>query len=109
MGSLACGTLHTPGHTPGAQCLHVGGALFTGDTLFVNKCGRCDFVGGNPSAMFHSLHQVIGALPDGTTVYPGHDYGDVKVSTLGRERAQNPYLSLKDEASFIAFRMKPAT
>ena len=54
--------LHTPGHTPGAQCLHCGGGVFSGDTLFVNACGRCDFKGSDPVAMYHSLFDVLGRL-----------------------------------------------
>lgn len=99
--------LHTPGHTPGAQCLHCGGAVFTGDTLFVNACGRCDFAGSDPLQMFDSLHRVLGALDGGTTVYPGHDYGDVKVSSLRRERERNPYLLLKEPEAFVKHRMSP--
>ena len=99
--------LHTPGHTPGAQCLQCGGAVFTGDTLFVNACGRCDFEGGDAKAMHHSLFGVLGALEGATTVYAGHDYGDVRVSSLERERARNPYFQLKDQAAFVKHRMTP--
>ncbi len=99
--------LHTPGHTPGAQCLHCAGALFSGDTLFVNACGRCDFPGSDPQAMHHSLFQVLGQLDANTALFPGHDYGDVKVSSLGRERERNPYLQLPDKADFIKHRMTP--
>lgn len=107
VGPLAVTALHGPGHTPGAQCLTCGGAVFTGDVLFVNGCGRCDFPKSDPAAMFRTLTQVLGALPNGTKVFPGHDYGDVPVSTLGREREKNPYLQFDDEADFIAYRMRP--
>lgn len=99
--------LHTPGHTPGAQCLYCRAGLFTGDTLFVNACGRCDFAGSDPLAMHDSLHHVLGKLGGETVVYPGHDYGDVKVSSLARERKWNPYLQLKDPAAFVKHRMTP--
>lgn len=99
--------LHTPGHTPGAHCLHVEGSLFTGDTLFVCGCGRCDLPGSDPRQMFDSLHRVLGALPAETVVYPGHDYGERPVSTLGEERAENPYLLRRDLESFIELRMRP--
>jgi hydroxyacylglutathione hydrolase len=99
--------LHTPGHTPGAQCLHCGGAVMTGDTLFVNACGRCDLTGGDPRQLFGSLHRVLGALPGETVVYPGHDYGDVKVSSLERERARNPYFQVSTEEAFVQRRMGP--
>lgn len=99
--------MHTPGHTPGAQCLHCSGALFSGDTLFVNACGRCDFEGSDPKAMYHSLVNVLGQLDGSTTLYPGHDYGDVKVSSLARERERNPALQFRDVDAFVSHRMRP--
>lgn len=110
VGGLKVRCIHTPGHTPGSQCFHVeadGGALFSGDTLFVNACGRCDMEGGDPAVMFDSLTRVLGALPDGTRLYPGHDYGDVPVSSLGRERERNPYFQLPTVEQFVAYRMRP--
>lgn len=109
VGPLAVGCLHTPGHTPGAQCFHTAGSLFTGDTLFVGGCGRCDLVGGDPAKMFHSLHGTIGSLPEETMVYPGHDYGATPVSTVGEEKRSNPYFLRNDLDSFVAFRMRPRT
>jgi glyoxylase-like metal-dependent hydrolase (beta-lactamase superfamily II) len=107
VGPLELTCLLTPGHTPGAQCIHCRGAVITGDTLFVNACGRCDFGGGDARQMYDSLHRVLGALPAETVLYPGHDYGDVKVSSLGRERAQNPYLQVADVEAFVALRSRP--
>lgn len=101
--------LHTPGHTPGAQCFHVGSSLFTGDTLFVGGCGRCDLVGGDPVKMFHSLHSTIGSLPDDTVIHPGHDYGPTPTATLAEEKGSNPYFLRGDLESFVAFRMRPRT
>ncbi|MFZ5439640.1 MAG: MBL fold metallo-hydrolase [Myxococcota bacterium] len=98
--------LHTPGHTPGAQCLHCGGAVFTGDTLFVNACGRCDFAGSDPRAMHRSLFEVLGALDDATAVFAGHDYGDVRVSSLAREKERNPYYQLRAVDDFVRYRMR---
>lgn len=107
VGSLPITCLHTPGHTPGSQCLWCGGALFSGDTLFVNACGRCDLPGGDAGQMFDSLHRVLAPLEDATVLYPGHDYGDVPVSSLGRERARNPYFSLKELGAFVEYRLRP--
>ncbi|HZH02845.1 MAG TPA: MBL fold metallo-hydrolase [Myxococcaceae bacterium] len=107
VGSLQIRALHSPGHTPGAQCLVCGGAVFTGDTLFVNGCGRCNFPQSDVHQMYRTLTERLGVLPNETRVFPGHDYGDIPVSTLGRERAQNPYLRFPDEASFVAYRMRP--
>ncbi len=109
VGPLRITCVFTPGHTPGSQCLHFDEALVTGDTLFIGGCGRCDFKGGDPERMFDSLHRVIGSLPGGTTLYPGHDYADRPTSTLADEKAQNPYFLRDDLASFVAYRMRPRT
>lgn len=107
VGGATIRCLHTPGHTPGAQCFHCSGSLFSGDTLFIRGCGRCDLPGGDPEVMYDSLTRVLGALPDETRLYPGHDYGPTPVSTLGDERRSNPYLLHEDRASFVAHRMQP--
>jgi hydroxyacylglutathione hydrolase len=110
VGGLPIRCIHTPGHTAGSQCFHLGvgpGALVSGDTVFVNACGRCDLTGGDAERLYDSISRVLGALPGETTVYPGHDYGDVKVSTLARERARNPYFQLSDKDAFVAYRMRP--
>jgi hydroxyacylglutathione hydrolase len=99
--------LHTPGHTPGSHCLWAEDALVSGDTLFINGCGRCDLRGGDPAAMYRSLSQVLMALPDDTRLLPGHDYGDVPHAPLGEVRRHNPYFAFPDVASFVAFRMRP--
>ncbi|MFL5318308.1 MAG: MBL fold metallo-hydrolase [Myxococcaceae bacterium] len=107
VGNLQLKLLHTPGHTPGSQCVHTGEAVVSGDTVFVNACGRCDLKGGNPDDMYRSINQVLLALPETTTLLPGHDYGDVPVSSLGREKAQNPYFQFHDLTEFVTFRMRP--
>ncbi|MFZ5802654.1 MAG: MBL fold metallo-hydrolase [Candidatus Omnitrophota bacterium] len=104
-GGLEIGVLHTPGHTPGGQCFHIGGNLFTGDTLFITACGRCDFPFSDPKAMYASLTQKIAALPDETVIYPGHDYSDVPSATLGEVKRINPYMKLRSEEQFLRFRM----
>ncbi|HXX30116.1 MAG TPA: MBL fold metallo-hydrolase [Myxococcaceae bacterium] len=107
MGGASVVAVHTPGHTPGSQCLFAGDALVAGDTLFVNGCGRCDLLGGDPAAMFHTLTGVLGKLPPATRLFPGHDYGDVPVSSLGREAQRNPYFQFTDAKSFVTYRMRP--
>lgn len=112
VGPLALRALHTPGHTPGSTCFEVASAqgeraLFAGDTVFVGACGRCDLAGGDPAQMFESLRR-IGALGDEVKLYPGHDYGDIPVSSVGREREKNPYFAkLSSVEEFIALRMRP--
>jgi hydroxyacylglutathione hydrolase len=85
--------LHTPGHTPGSICLYFPGHLFTGDTLFVGAAGRTDLPGGSLTQLISSLEEKIMPLPDDTRVWPGHDYGETPTSTLGQEKATNPYLT----------------
>jgi hydroxyacylglutathione hydrolase len=109
VGPLRIAAMHTPGHTPGSTCWHAGEGLFAGDTVFVNACGRCDLAGGDPEQMFQSLKRVS-QLPDDVRLYPGHDYGEVPVSSVGRERERNPYFQkLSSLTDFVAYRMRPRT
>ncbi len=101
--------IHTPGHTPGSQCIECGGRLLTGDTLFIDGCGRCDLPGGDPIKMFHSLFTTLAALPGATTVLPGHDYAPVAEATLDEQRISNPYLQLRQADDFLRYRMRPRT
>ena len=91
IGGLRMRCLHTPGHTPGGQCLLLEGNLFTGDTLFVGCCGRTDLPGSDPAKMCASL-RAIGSLPPETIILPGHHYGKTKSTTVGEQRRTNPYL-----------------
>jgi glyoxylase-like metal-dependent hydrolase (beta-lactamase superfamily II) len=107
VGPLRVRAFHTPGHTPGSTCWHTGDSLFAGDTVFVNACGRCDLAGGDPEQMFQSLRRVA-ELPGDVTLYPGHDYGDVPVSSIAREKERNPYFQkLAALEDFVAYRMRP--
>lgn len=91
LGGLSVTCLHTPGHTPGSQCFLVDGNIFTGDTLFIDGCGRVDLPGSNPRSMVHSLRK-LAKLPPETKVWPGHDYGGPS-ATMGTLIQTNPYLS----------------
>jgi len=93
LGRQEAEVLHTPGHTPGAICLYFPGHLFTGDTLFVDAAGRTDLPGGSLDQLIQSLQEKIMPLPDATRIWPGHDYGETPASTLGQEKATNPYLT----------------
>jgi len=73
-----------------------GEKLLTGDTLFVGECGRVDLPGGDAEQLYDSLFGKILALPDNIEVYPGHDYGAVPSSTVGRERKTNYVLEHAD-------------
>lgn len=80
--------LHTPGHTPGGISLKGEGLVFTGDTLFAGSIGRTDFPGGSFSTLINSIRDKLLPLEDATRVYPGHG----PESTIGAERATNPFL-----------------
>lgn len=85
--------LHTPGHTPGSVCLRleVPGevpVLFSGDHLFAGSIGRTDLPGGSFESLVASMVEHILPLPDDLVVLPGHG----RPTTIGRERATNPFL-----------------
>ena len=93
--------LHTPGHTAGSMSFVWRDQVFTGDTLLINGCGRTDFQSGSSEALYRSLTQVLFALPDGTTVWPGHDYQGRTHSSIGQEKAGNARVAGKTEAEFV--------
>jgi glyoxylase-like metal-dependent hydrolase (beta-lactamase superfamily II) len=88
VGEIAITLLHTPGHTPGSQCFLVDGKLVSGDTLFLEGCGRTDLPGSNPEDMYDSLN-MLATLPNDTIVYPGHRYSDPAFLALGQVRETN--------------------
>jgi hydroxyacylglutathione hydrolase len=100
VGRLTLEFLHTPGHTPGSQCFLVDDRLVSGDTLFIGSCGRTDLPGSDPSEMYYSLTQRLGALPDQTILLPGHNYGGPS-STLGDEKRQNPFMRFASLGEFL--------
>lgn len=79
--------METPGHSPGSVTIMCENALFTGDTLFRDSCGRTDLDGGNPDILLKSLKR-LADLEGDYEVYPGH----AESSTLSRERAFNYYM-----------------
>jgi sulfur dioxygenase len=96
IGDLRLEPLYTPGHTDdhhaylleSEDCARV----FTGDALMIDGCGRTDFQNGDAASLYRSVHQKIFTLPDDTLVYPGHDYQQRRVSSVGQEKARNPRL-----------------
>lgn len=96
VGTLKLEPIYTPGHTDDhhAYVLEGDGAsrVFTGDALMIDGCGRTDFQNGNAAILYRSVHDKIFALGDDTLVYPGHDYNQRHVSSVGQERARNPRL-----------------
>lgn len=88
VGTIDITLVHTPGHTPGSQCFHVDGKLISGDTLFLEGCGRTDLPGSNPEQMYESLSLLAG-LPADTVVYPGHRYSPAASGSMSDIRDTN--------------------
>jgi hydroxyacylglutathione hydrolase len=100
IGEVDVEIVHTPGHTPGGICLLVEKKfILTGDTLFIDECGRCDLPGSSLSDMFHSLKK-LGSLPDELVVYPGHDYGPKPSDTLGNQKRTNYTMKARSVEEF---------
>ncbi len=83
--------IHTPGHSPGHVTFSIADerALFSGDVLFQGSVGRVDLPGGDGPTLLESLRLLVEGFPEDTTVYPGH----MGITTLGAERATNPFLA----------------
>ncbi len=101
VGDLTVTFLHTPGHTPGSQCFLADGNLVSGDTLFVNSCGRVDLPGSDPEAMYYSLNNTLRNLPDTTVVYPGHAYSSESSTTIGAQKRTNMYMRFPTLDDFL--------
>jgi glyoxylase-like metal-dependent hydrolase (beta-lactamase superfamily II) len=83
--------LFTPGHSPGhvTYAIRDEQALFSGDVLFQGSVGRVDLPGGDWPTLLKSLGTLVDGFPEETVVYPGH----MGITTLGAERATNPFLA----------------
>jgi glyoxylase-like metal-dependent hydrolase (beta-lactamase superfamily II) len=94
VGECAVRVHHTPGHSPGGVCLQVTGPgvsdthLFVGDTLFAGSIGRTDLPGGDYATLMRSIRGVLFGFSDAAIVHAGHGPD----TTIGRERATNPFL-----------------
>jgi hydroxyacylglutathione hydrolase len=83
--------IHTPGHSPGHVTFSIPDerAIFSGDVLFKGSVGRADLPGGDWGTLLESIRTLVDTLPPETAVYPGH----MGVTSLGAERASNPFLA----------------
>jgi len=107
IGNTEIEILHTPGHTPGSACFHLGNDLIAGDTLFVFGCGRCDLKGGDPEEMFTTLKRIKTELPGDTILHPGHNYAPAHpTSTMAVQCEGNPFLHFDKPENFVAYRMQ---
>lgn len=91
LAGLTFDVVFTPGHSPGhvTYAVRDEGALFSGDVLFQGSVGRTDLPGGDWPTLAASIAGLLERFDDETMVYPGH----MGVTTLGRERATNPFLA----------------
>ena len=91
LAGLEIDVLFTPGHSPGhvTYAIPDRGALFSGDVLFKGSVGRTDLPGGDWGTLLESIRELVDGYPEETVVYPGH----MGVTTLGAERASNPFLA----------------
>jgi hydroxyacylglutathione hydrolase len=90
LAGLAIDVIFTPGHSPGHVTYSIADeqAVFSGDLLFRGSVGRTDLPGGNGPTLLDSIRSLLDSLPEATTVFPGH----MGLTTLGAERATNPFL-----------------
>ncbi|MFL5903950.1 MAG: MBL fold metallo-hydrolase [Solirubrobacteraceae bacterium] len=88
VGGIEWQTIPVPGHSPGHLAFAADGALFSGDVLFAGSVGRVDLPGGDWETLLASIGMLVERFDADTTVYPGH----MGITTLGSERATNPFL-----------------
>ena len=93
--------LYTPGHTSDSFSFLMDNCLFSGDTLLINGTGRTDSQNGSSKDAYNSLFNKLLKLPDETLLYPAHDYKGETVSTIGREKRNNPRLQVNNVEEYI--------
>ena len=76
--------------------------LVSGDTLFINACGRTDLPGGSPEELYHSL-AILKKMDDKTILLPGHNYGHAPHATLAEQKVENPFLVAPNLKAFLRF------
>jgi glyoxylase-like metal-dependent hydrolase (beta-lactamase superfamily II) len=102
VGDIPIELIHTPGHTPGSQCFFVDGCLVSGDTLFLEGCGRTDLPGGDPAALYRSLTQQLAKVPDDAVLFPGHLYSAEPAASMADTRRWNYVFKPSSEAEWLA-------
>ena len=99
--NLKIKAMYTPGHTSDSYSFLMDNYLFSGDTLLINGTGRTDFQNGNAKDAYNSIFNKLLKLPEETLLYPAHDYKGEKVSTIGKEKKQNPRLQVESVDQYI--------
>ena len=93
--------MYTPGHTSDSYSFLMNNYLFSGDTLLINGTGRTDFQNGNAKDAYNSIFNKLLKLPEETLLYPAHDYKGEIVSSIGKEKKQNPRLQVSSVEEYI--------
>lgn len=106
-GSIGVKAILTPGHTACSVCYAVDGALFSGDTLFIEGCGLVASPGGNPEEIFFSLQKLKNIIPQEARVFPGHQYKFPVGTTFGSVKTKNIYMRLSRLDDFVRFIQRP--
>jgi glyoxylase-like metal-dependent hydrolase (beta-lactamase superfamily II) len=101
-GALDVTLIHTPGHTPGSQSFLVDGRLLSGDTLFIDGCGRTDLPGSDPEEMYRTLTTRLSDVGDDAVLYPGHRYSPESSSPMGDVRKHNFVLAPTTREQWLA-------
>ena len=99
--NLKIRAIYTPGHTSDSYSFLMDNYLFSGDTLLINGTGRTDFQNGSTKDSYNSIFNKLLKLPEETLLYPAHDYKGEKVSTIGKEKKQNPRLQVSSVDEYI--------
>ena len=99
--NLKIRAMYTPGHTSDSYSFLMNNYLFSGDTLLINGTGRTDFQNGSAKDAYNSIFNKLLKLPEETLLYPAHDYKGQKVSTIGKERKNNPRLQVSSVNEYI--------
>ncbi len=105
LGDIEMRSYLTPGHSPCGQCLSVNDLLITGDTIFIDGCGRCDLTGSEPKAMFDSLQSLKSRIDASSMIYCGHNYGPSPRDTFANQCQRNRFLNTHNLAEFLSRRM----
>ena len=99
--TLKIKAMYTPGHTSDSYSFLMDNYLFSGDTLLINGTGRTDFQNGNAKDAYNSIFNKLLKLPEETFLYPAHDYKGEKVSSIGKEKKNNPRLQVDSVEQYI--------
>jgi len=102
VGEIPIELIHTPGHTPGSQCFFVNDCLVSGDTLFLEGCGRTDLPGGDPAALYDSLTTKLAKVPDHAVLFPGHLYSAEPSAAMADIRRLNYVFAPSSKEQWLA-------